>query len=531
MQTETGVPAQLEALFTPQDEEKELFELTINDMIDVQSDLFGIASGVSGLSVAADGGISTSDSLARLDGEIRRLPSAQTAAYRRATVECPDQVSDERKMAFLDYEQSEPSLAAKRLVDYWNFRLDVFGADRCFLPMTLNGAMKDEVVPMTKQCILQLMPVTDTAGRAILFFSPNRRNFDVYGVEQEFRALLYFFETIMEDAELRKRGVVMLIDGREIHMKHYSRKEQRLSPMMDRVLPLRIRAFHDCNPSKVLFYVLYPIVKRFIGKNTRLRIKMHFGTEANVLAELEAYCLPKDRVPTELGGDVILDINQWVLERIALENARSSADGPDGPDPKKLRSEDTSASGVALAADLAPEERELGHKGRRKGRHSDPRMKKAVEAKQAVGGRISLYEALVAGGFTFTNDSRRENMIDADGITLTQKKNQLCRRLRQEKARQKARQVFDSSNDTATSSEGNGASSSSPMSASPVSLPTGTASRSFAGEIEKCESGYNADNGRERLDSFDEAIMEIPGIEDLSDIAETNMREKGDDNG
>jgi hypothetical protein len=236
--------------------------------------------------------------------------------------------------------------------------------------------------------------------------------------------------------------------------------------------------------------------------------------------------LPKDRVPTELGGDVILDINQWVLERIALENARSSADGPDGPDPKKLRSEDTSASGVALAADLAPEERELGHKGRRKGRHSDPRMKKAVEAKQAVGGRISLYEALVAGGFTFTNDSRRQDMIDADGITLTQKKNQLCRRLRQDKARQKARQVFDtvsSSTDTATSSEGNGASSSSPMSASPVSLPTGTASRSFAGEIEKCESGYNADNGRERLDSFDEAIMEIPGIEDLSDIVETNI--------
>ena len=46
---------------------------------------------------------------------------------------------------------------------HWQYRLDSFGEDRCFDPMTLTGAMRGEVVNMAKSGIFQLMPTTDAA--------------------------------------------------------------------------------------------------------------------------------------------------------------------------------------------------------------------------------------------------------------------------------------------------------------------------------------------------------------------------------
>jgi len=91
-------------VFTPQDEQKELAEMTITDIIDVQSDLTGVTLGMGGLSVsgpaaaAATGPqassmmpplpLSTSPitALSLLELEMSKLPTHLTAAYRRAQV-------------------------------------------------------------------------------------------------------------------------------------------------------------------------------------------------------------------------------------------------------------------------------------------------------------------------------------------------------------------------------------------------------------------------------------------------------------
>ena len=56
---------------------------------------------------------------------------------------CPDEVSDVKRLAFVEHEGGDVSKAALRLIKYWNFRLELFGDDRCYLPMTLLGAMQD----------------------------------------------------------------------------------------------------------------------------------------------------------------------------------------------------------------------------------------------------------------------------------------------------------------------------------------------------------------------------------------------------
>jgi len=68
------------------------------------------------------------------------------------------------------------------------------------------------------------------------------------------------------------------------------------------------------------------------------------------------------------------------------------------------------------------------------GRKGDPRMNRAVCIRLA-NPRMSLVDALVAGGFTFpTKIKRRQNksdplILDSDGVSLNQRRNQLSKRL------------------------------------------------------------------------------------------------------
>ena len=77
----------------------------------------------------------------------------------------------------------------------------------------------------------------------------------------------------------------------------------------------------------------------------------------------------------------------------------------------------------------------VGIKG---GRASDPRMVAAIEAKTRDN-NLSLRDALEAGGFEFPHTEIRcpaAAVVDSDGVSLAQRKNQLSRRLRQIKEAQ-----------------------------------------------------------------------------------------------
>jgi hypothetical protein len=64
------------------------------------------------------------------------------------------------------------------------------------------------------------------------------------------------------------------------------------------------------------------------------------------------------------------------------------------------------------------------------GRKGDPRMHRAVAARLAEPD-MTLLEALRKGGFDFPAEGGQDStLLDADGVTLGQRKNQLSRRLR-----------------------------------------------------------------------------------------------------
>ena len=292
--------------FTEEDERRELASLSMNDIAEVQSDLCGFSSLFSSscnLGQHALAGPNLPAAIANLNHEMSRLPSAETFAYYRAVEVCPGQVRPERKLVSLEYAHGNAREAARALAEYWRGRLDLFGPDKAFRPMTLTGALKEDAMAMTRRQVVQLVPVTDTAGRAILFFSPSRRRLDEYTIEQELQAVWYLFEVVLENPGLRKNGVVVICDLRGVQRRHIRRVTRyvRVWQTLDSCLPLDIRGMHCCYPTSAFYYLIFPVVKRLASKSIRLRLKLHYGDDNSVLNNLAGFCLTRDRLPTEFG--------------------------------------------------------------------------------------------------------------------------------------------------------------------------------------------------------------------------------------
>lgn len=535
------IPVDLEPAYTPQDEQRDLASLTIADMVKVHSDLTGITLGMLDLrmdqaaaaaapAAASAKNVSTAF-LCLLDVEMAKLPDAQTEVYRRALADYPHLVTNERRMQFLECEEYDAALAARRLAKHWKLRMELFGADRCFLPMTMAGAMKGEVEKVVERRIEQLLPVTDTAGRAILYEDASRRNLAEYSMEQEARGVWYMLETLTEIPEVRRRGVVIIVNAAAMQREHYSRKMTLLTEVEYSVVPIRMRAVHICHPNPVVYFVIVPVIKRFLPKDVRLRIKLYYGSTASVLQELEGHSLPKDRLPVDLGGALNVDMTKWALDRLALENYRpdpTESAHIDGPAAKRPRGESgleklheaihPNIAAVAAGADTSTRwsksktksKTRKREEGRSRGRESDPRMTKAVEIRFSDP-NVSPFDALLAGGFVFRDDPRKNNaMVDEDGITLAQRKNNLCRRIRRLKEREKKAEA------AAQSKEGEGDVINEQDVAAVLSnqdVETTSTKKNLMSDIDVTGSVDANDD-----DSFDDAINELPGIVGLDDV-------------
>ena len=63
-------------------------------------------------------------------------------------------------------------LAARRLVDYWEYRYTLFGPKNFFRPLTIE-VLKDDIAALSVG-LFRIVPKKDKSGRVIIFFDPSR---------------------------------------------------------------------------------------------------------------------------------------------------------------------------------------------------------------------------------------------------------------------------------------------------------------------------------------------------------------------
>ena len=202
-----------------------------------------------------------------------------------------------------------------------NLRFSTFGPERCFLPMTLTGAIKEDVSDMIKYCVIYVLPVTDLSGRGILYYSPGRRRLDKFPREKEARALFYILDTLATHPFIRRSGYIGIADYRDVDRSQISYQQQRHMRQLFECMPLKMRSMHICHPSPVMYYVGFPILKHVLGRAFRLRTRLHYGTEAKILNDLGKCGIPRKCLPTDLGGLLTIDVKQWVADRSIIESS------------------------------------------------------------------------------------------------------------------------------------------------------------------------------------------------------------------
>lgn len=113
-------------------------------------------------------------------------------------------------MVFSFFFWSKLKLAAKRYANYWEQRVKVFGREKAFQPLTLDGPLKDDDVAL-KIGFLNWTGAYDPSGRAVMFGDPSKQDKSKYEPESMCRALWYILHAALKSPDTQKKGVVVIV--------------------------------------------------------------------------------------------------------------------------------------------------------------------------------------------------------------------------------------------------------------------------------------------------------------------------------
>jgi hypothetical protein len=202
------------------------------------------------------------------------------------------------------------------MAKYWEKRLVIFGPDRAFLPLTQDQALKDDAVAMGFG-FFQLTPCKDPSGRSIIFVDPSRQDKTKYERESMARSMWYVMHAALEDSETQKKGLVAMAYPKKAKFAQLDRGLAKLNmESIKGCVPVRMSVVHLCHPP-TFFRIVFPIFKVFMGERIVKRFRVHAGPDESVLEKLATFGLTKDFVPSELGGNIVLDHKAWLSDRKA----------------------------------------------------------------------------------------------------------------------------------------------------------------------------------------------------------------------
>lgn len=207
---------------------------------------------------------------------------------------------------------------------YWDKRLEIFGPEKAFMPLTLDGALRDDMVALELGLIRIVPEKSDPGGRLCLFFDPSRQDKTKYSTFSMTRAMWYVIHQALEDETSQKKGLIMVGYAGKVQFSQVDRNlQQHIIGSLRGCIPMRMSAMHMCHPPS-FFRLVFPIIKVFMGERLRKRMNLHSGSNEHVLSRLEdKFGLSRDKLPSELGGGIELDHMTWLEQRRKLEGVSS----------------------------------------------------------------------------------------------------------------------------------------------------------------------------------------------------------------
>ena len=162
--------------------------------------------------------------------------------------------------------------------------------------------------------------------RDFLYIDMSKLEPGQYSRESGCRAFWYIFQSILEDEQVQRRGLIVVA-----YLAHFSNKNRDPTfarmciGMMQGCLPIQMSGFHVCY-APPLFRLAARVLFLFMSERLRKRIVSHnnsSGSSGNCCCEQvnsllgSKYGIPRRLLPTDMGGELKLDIRTWLAERHA----------------------------------------------------------------------------------------------------------------------------------------------------------------------------------------------------------------------
>ena len=215
-----------------------------------------------------------------------------------------DLCGDTFKLIFLRCEVFNVEKSVQRFIKYWNTRLEVFGDELAFLPMTLDGAMQHDVNTVLLQYLQLAKDTTDPYGRALLLFDFNIEGDNTISSESLLRVVWYQVHQALIKESVQKQGVVVYVRCLDNMADWRPSLSKQIVQAGRGILPVRFAGMHFMNPP-IFLSIIMRFVKPLVGKELRHRFYTHSGYVDNLLKSLEKFGLgSSDLLPIAFGGNL-----------------------------------------------------------------------------------------------------------------------------------------------------------------------------------------------------------------------------------
>jgi len=226
------------------------------------------------------------EGLARFEEELGHLSPKERRFVDQALEQAPLAKDDDFRLTFLRTEVFDAKLAAQRFAKFWETRLDLFGPDHAFQPLTQKAAiLNDDDGGET----LRLGYVRTVPHNPRLFVIDPARTVKNYDIEAVARTVRYVMETgTFACPDNSRLGCVCIVDLCTIRW--FDRKlVTRLSNVIENCIPLRTTQVLLINPPSVMVKYFVNLLR--LCMKPKLRNRIHVVTYSEKLKRLAGVTL------------------------------------------------------------------------------------------------------------------------------------------------------------------------------------------------------------------------------------------------
>lgn len=205
------------------------------------------------------------------------------------------------RLKFLRGEKFNVKKSAVRVINFFDFKLGLFGKEKLCKDITIDDLDRDDLATL-KSGFMQIFPVRDRAGRAVFCLLPSYQTYKT--AENMTRVMYYIVMSTLDDEDTQKKGITVIVyNVGKVEKEKFDHRTFAQGGRLMMSLPGRLCALHHCfNHSSFRFII--NITLHFFPANVRARAKMHYGTHMECIYHLMTFGIPTDFLPVTMDGEL-----------------------------------------------------------------------------------------------------------------------------------------------------------------------------------------------------------------------------------